>query len=47
MPAGVAAVGGASLPGGGQRGVLLEIDALLHAAQRNKRPQHEVPPCAL
>ncbi|MCS8547491.1 TniQ family protein [Pseudomonas aeruginosa] len=47
MPAGVAAVGGASLPGGGQRGVLLEIDALLHAAQWNKRLQHEVPPCAL
>ncbi len=46
MPAGVAAVGGASLPGGGQRGVLLEIDALLHAAQWNKRLPHEVPPCA-
>ncbi len=37
MPAGVAAVGAAALPGGGQRGVLLEIDAVLRAAQWNKR----------
>jgi hypothetical protein len=37
MPAGVSAVGAAALPGGGQRGVLLEIDAVLRAAQWNKR----------
>ena len=37
MPAGVTAVGAAALPGGGQRGVLLEIDAVLRAAQWNKR----------
>ena len=37
MPAGVSGVGAAALPGGGQRGVLLEIDAVLRAAQWNKR----------
>lgn len=37
MPAGVHAVGAAALQGGGQRGVLIEIDAVVHAAQWNKR----------
>lgn len=37
MPAGISGVGAAALPGGGQRGVLLEIDAVLRAAQWNKR----------
>ncbi|HBP6016954.1 TPA: hypothetical protein L6A14_03500 [Pseudomonas aeruginosa] len=37
MPAGVSGVGAAALPGGGQRGVLLEIDAVVRAAQWNKR----------
>lgn len=41
MPAGVSAVGAAILPGGGQRGVLLDIDAVLAAAQWNKRPLSE------
>lgn len=43
MPAGVSAVGAATLPGGGQRGVLLEIDAVLQAAQWNKRPAQPAP----
>ena len=38
IPAGIGAVGAAILPGGGQRGVLLEIDAVLRAAQWNKSP---------
>lgn len=36
MPAGIGAVGAAVLHGGGQRGVLLDIDAVLSAAQWNK-----------